>query len=126
MAYDEFVYNNSFQSTIDMAPFEALYGRKCQSHLYWGKLGRDQSILGAQDLEETEQRVQLIKDRLLAAQSRQKSYADCQRRKLEFAKGELVFLKLTPRRSVGKNKQRKKLQLRYIGPFPIVQRGLER
>jgi hypothetical protein len=41
---------------------------------------------------------------------------------LEFSKGELVFLKLTPRRSVGKYKQKKNLQLRYIGPFLIDQR----
>jgi hypothetical protein len=41
---------------------------------------------------------------------------------LEFAEGEQVFLKLTPRRSFGKNKERRKLQPRYIGPFPIVQR----
>jgi hypothetical protein len=121
MAYAEFAYNNSFQSSIGIAPFEVLYGRKCQLPLYWGKLGRDQPMSETLDLDETQQRVQLIKDRLLTAQSRQKSYVDCQRRELEFSEGELVFLKLTPRRSVGKYKQKKKLQSRYIGPFPIMQ-----
>jgi transposase InsO family protein len=77
VAYAEFSYNNSFQSTISMAPFEALYGRKCQSPLYWGKLGRDQPVSETLDLNETRWRVQLIKDRLLMAQSRQKSYAEC-------------------------------------------------
>jgi hypothetical protein len=101
-----------------MAPFEALYGCKCQSPLYWGKLGRDQSIPKTLDLEEARRRIQLIKNKLLTAQSQQKSYADCQKRELEFSE----FLKLTSRRSVGKNKQRKKLQPRYIGPFSIVQR----
>jgi hypothetical protein len=37
-AYVEFVYNDNFQSTIGMAPFEALYGQKYQSLLYWGRL----------------------------------------------------------------------------------------
>jgi hypothetical protein len=92
-----------------MAPFEALYGRKRQSPLYWGRLGRDRSAFEPLDLEETRQKVQQIKDRLLAAQSRQKSYADNQRRDLEFSKGENVFLKLTPRQNFGKYKQRKKL-----------------
>jgi hypothetical protein len=122
VAYAEFAYNNSYQSTIGMAPFEALYGRKCQSPLYWGKLGRDQSIQETLDLEETRRRVQLIKDRLLAAQSQQKSYADCWRRELEFAEREWVFLKPTLKRSFGKNKQRRKLQPRYIGPFLIILR----
>jgi hypothetical protein len=72
------------------------------------------------DLDETQQKVQLIKDRLLAAQSWQKSYADCRRRELEFAEGELVFLKLMPRCSVGKYKQKENLQPRYIGLFPMV------
>jgi hypothetical protein len=121
LAYAEFAYNNSFQTSIGMAPFEALYGRKCQSPLYWGRLGRDQSSLEAMDLEGSRQKVQLIKERLLAAQSRQKSYADNRRRDLEFAEGEHVFLKLSPRRNLGDHRL-KKLQPRYVGPFPIVQR----
>jgi hypothetical protein len=67
VAYTKFAYSNSFQSLIGMAPFEALYGCKCQSPLYWGKLGRDQAIPETLDLEDTRQRVQLIKDRLLTA-----------------------------------------------------------
>jgi hypothetical protein len=44
VAYAKFTYNNSYQSTIGMVPFEALYGRKCQSPLNWGRLGQDQSV----------------------------------------------------------------------------------
>jgi hypothetical protein len=54
VTYAEFAYNNSYQSTISMAPFEALYGHKCQSPLYWGKLGRDPSVPETLDLEETQ------------------------------------------------------------------------
>jgi hypothetical protein len=61
------------------------------------------------DLEEIQQKVLQIKERMLTAQSQQKSYADNRRRDLEFAEGDLVFLKLTPRRNFGKYKQRKTL-----------------
>jgi hypothetical protein len=57
VAYAEFAYNNSYQFTTGMAPFEALYGRKCQSPLYLAKLGRDQSVPGTLDLESTESTV---------------------------------------------------------------------
>jgi hypothetical protein len=67
LAYDEFAYNNNDQSTIGMAPFEALYGRKCQSPLYWGRLSRDKSVHEVLDLEETRQKVQRIKERLHTA-----------------------------------------------------------
>jgi hypothetical protein len=53
LAYAEFTYNNSFQSMIGMVPFEALYGRQCQLLLYWGMLGRDQTVHGDRDMEET-------------------------------------------------------------------------
>jgi hypothetical protein len=108
LAYAEFAYKNSFQSTIRMAPFETLYRRKCQSPLYWGRLGRDQSIQGDIDIEETREEVQLIKEIMLAAQSRQKSYAGNRRRDLEFAVGDRVFFKLTPRRNLGKGKRKRK------------------
>jgi hypothetical protein len=74
------------------------------------------------DLEGTRQKMQQIKERLVTAQSRQKSYADRQRRDLEFAVGDKEFLKLTPRRSFGKFKRDRKLQPRFIRPFSIVQR----
>jgi hypothetical protein len=69
-----------------------------------------------------QQKVQLVQERLRIAQSRWKSYADNRRRTLEFSEGERVFLRLTPRRSIEKDKKRKKLQPRYIGPFSIIQR----
>jgi hypothetical protein len=109
LAYAEFTCNNSFQSAIEMARFEALYGRKCQSSLYCGRLGRDQSIHGEMDMEETREKVQLIKKRMLASQNCQKSYVDNQRRDLEFAVGDRVFFKLTPRRNLWKSKRRRKL-----------------
>ncbi|GKV02736.1 hypothetical protein SLEP1_g15133 [Rubroshorea leprosula] len=92
----EFAYNNSYQSSIHMAPFEALYGQRCRSPL--------------------------IKERLRAAQSRQKSYADRRRRDLEFEVGDHVFLKVSPTRGVLRFGIRGKLSPSYIGPYPILER----
>jgi hypothetical protein len=122
VAYAEFTYNNCYRTSIGMAPFEALYGRKCQSPLYWRKPDQDQNISEPLDMVGIQQKVQLVQERLLTAQSRQKSYADNRRRTLESSAGERVFFRLTPRRSIRKDKKRKKLQPHNIGPFSIIQR----
>ncbi|GKV43001.1 hypothetical protein SLEP1_g50348 [Rubroshorea leprosula] len=97
----EFAYNNSYQSSIRMAPFEALYGRRCRSPVCW---------------------TELIKERLRVAQSRQKSYVDRRRQDLEFEVGDHVFLKVSPTRGVLRFGIRGKLSPRYIGPYPILER----
>ncbi|WVZ24644.1 hypothetical protein V8G54_003188 [Vigna mungo] len=90
----EFTYNNSFHSSIGMAPYEALYGRKCRTPLCW----------------------------LKASQSRQKSYADKRRKPLEFAAGDHVFLKLNRTTGVGRVVRPKKLSPRFLGPYQILRR----
>ena len=91
----EFAYNNSFQASIGMAPYEALYGRRCHTPLCWSEVGERQ-ILGPELVQQASEGVALIRDRLRIAQSRQKSYADTRRRELEFDVGDLVFLKVSP------------------------------
>lgn len=59
----EFSYNNSFQSTIQMTPYEALYGRKCRTPLYWTKLG-ERKIMGPDIITVTKDKVNLIQDQL--------------------------------------------------------------
>jgi hypothetical protein len=86
----KFAYNNSYQATIGMPPYEALYGRKCQSHLYWDNIGERQT-LGPKLIQNTRDKVHVIKEHMSAAQSRQKSYADNRRRPLEFEVGDRVF-----------------------------------
>ncbi|GKV34371.1 hypothetical protein SLEP1_g42748 [Rubroshorea leprosula] len=117
----EFAYNNSYQSSIRMAPFEALYGRRCRSPVCWTEVG-ERSILGPELVQQSSEIVQLIKERLRAAQSRQKSYADRRRRDLEFEVGDHVFLKVSPTRGVLRFGIRGKLSPRYIGPYPILER----
>ena len=71
----EFAYNNSYQASIQMAPYEALYGRPCRSPICWTKVG-ESSITGPDLIRDTSEKVSLILQRLLTAQSQQKSYAD--------------------------------------------------
>ena len=117
----EFAYNNSYQASIQMAPYEALYGRPCRSPLCWTEVG-ESSITGPDLIRDTFEKVSLIRQRLLTAQSRQKSYADVRRRPLEFEVGDHVFLRVMPKRGVVRLGKRGKLSPRFIGPFEILER----
>ncbi|KAG8498732.1 hypothetical protein CXB51_005083 [Gossypium anomalum] len=77
----EFAYNNIYQTILKMAPYEALYGRKCRTPLYWTELKENQ-IYGVDLVKETEEKVKVIRDCLKAASDRQKSYADLKRKRL--------------------------------------------
>ncbi|GJR47132.1 putative reverse transcriptase domain-containing protein [Tanacetum coccineum] len=91
----EFSYNNSYYASIKAAPFEALYGRKCRSPVCWSEVG-DAQLTGPEMIRETTEMIVQIKNRLLAARSRQKSYADVRRKPLEFEVGDKVMLKVSP------------------------------
>jgi hypothetical protein len=104
-----------------MPPYEALYGRKCQSPLYWDNIGERQTS-GPELIQDTHEKVRVIKERMSAAQSRQKSYADNRRRPLEFEVGDHVFLKVSPMRGVMRFGKKGKLSPRFVGPFEITQR----
>ena len=71
----EFTYNNSYQASIQMTPYEALYGRLCRSPVCWTEVGERPST-GPDLVIDTYEKVDLIRKHLLMAQSRQKSYAD--------------------------------------------------
>ncbi|RVW73760.1 Transposon Tf2-2 polyprotein [Vitis vinifera] len=117
----EFAYNNSYQSSIGMAPYEALYGRPCRSPLCWIKMG-ESHLLGPEIVQETTEKIQLIKEKLKIAQDRQKSYADKRRRPLEFEEGDWVFVKVSPRRGIFRFGKKGKLAPRFVGPFQIDKR----
>ena len=82
-----------------MAPYEALYGRLCRSPLCWTEVG-ESSITGPELIRDTSEKASLIRQHLLTAQSRQKSYVDVRRRPLEFEVSDRVFLKVMPKRGV--------------------------
>nr|XP_027090394.1 uncharacterized protein LOC113711426 [Coffea arabica] len=123
MALVEFAYNNSYYSSIQMAPYEALYGRKCRSPIFWDEVGERRVLdpVAVPWIEDAYERVKVIRQRLQIAQSRQKSYADNRRKDLKFEVANKVFLKVTPLRSLTAGKG-KKLQPRYVGPFKILPR----
>ena len=113
----EFAYNNSYHASIEMAPYEALYGRKCRSPLCW-KLGERQ-LTGPELVQITSEKVSIIQQRLKTAFSRQKSYADPKRKDVSFSIGDLVFLKVSLMKGVMRFGKKGKLAPRYIGPFEI-------
>ena len=83
LPYAEFSYNNSYQKSLKMAPFEVLYGRKCRTPLFWSQT-RESQVFRPEILQEGEKQVHTVRQNLKIAQSRQKSYADTRRRDLEF------------------------------------------
>src|SRR3954464_12346442 len=89
LPYAEFSYNKSYQASLKMSPFEALYGRKCRTPLNWSQTG-DNRIFGTDLMLEAEKQVREIQDRL-RAKSRQKSYYDHKHREVHFEPGDFVY-----------------------------------
>jgi hypothetical protein len=121
LSYAEFAYNNSYQSSIKMAPFEALYGIKCRTPLFWNQTGESQ-LFGPDSIREAERQVEIIRKNLKAAQSRQKSYADPRRREVVLEVGDYTYLRVSPIRGLRRFNVRGKLSPRFVGPFKIVER----
>ncbi|KAD3640802.1 hypothetical protein E3N88_30025 [Mikania micrantha] len=117
----EFSYNNSYHTSIQAAPFEALYGRKCRSLVCWAEID-DGQITGPELVHETTEKIVQIRNRMAAARDRQKSYADKRRKPLEFQVGDRVLLKVSPWKGVIRFGKRGKLSPRYVGPFEILKR----
>ncbi|GJX50821.1 putative reverse transcriptase domain-containing protein [Tanacetum coccineum] len=115
----EFSYNNSYHASIKAAPYEALYGRKCRSPVCWAEVGEAQ-LTGPELIQETTEKIVLIKQRIQAAQDRQKSYADLKRKPMEFEVGDRVMLKVSPWKGVVRFGKRGKLNPRYVGPFKVL------
>ncbi|KAK1613799.1 hypothetical protein QYE76_019316 [Lolium multiflorum] len=117
----EFSYNNSYQASLQMAPFEALYGRKCRTPLNWSEVGESQ-VFGPDVLREAEEKVNKIREYLKTAQSRQKSYANKRRREMTFEIGDFVYLKVSPLKGMQRFQLKGKLAPRYVGPFKVQSR----
>ncbi|WMV25254.1 hypothetical protein MTR67_018639 [Solanum verrucosum] len=91
----EFVYNNSYHSSIGKAPFEDLYGRRCRYPIGWFEVA-EVSLIGPELVHEAMEKIELIRERLKTAQIRQKSYVDVRRKDLEFDVNDWVYLKFSP------------------------------
>jgi hypothetical protein len=117
----EFAYNNGYQTSAKLSPFEILYGRKCTTPISWDN-PVDRLMVGPVMLEEMENMVRKVKQNLKEAQDRQKSYVDQKRRHLEFQVGDQVYLKVKARKSSLKLGNCAKLAPRFCGTFEILSR----
>ncbi|WVZ58693.1 hypothetical protein U9M48_008935, partial [Paspalum notatum var. saurae] len=106
LPYAEFSYNNGHQTSLGMAPFEALYGRKCRTPLMWSEAGSIQYLVPHSSRKQ--------KKRL------QKSEQGSRRK--SFQVGDSVYLKVSPIRGTHRFQVKGKLAPRYISPYPIVRR----
>jgi hypothetical protein len=116
----EFSYNNSYQESIKMAPFEALYGRRCRTPLNWSEPG-ERYFFRPDMVKEAEKKVQKRIHNMKKAQTRQKSYADKRRMPLYFHERYYVYLKVSPMKGVSRFGIKGKLAPRYIGPFLVLE-----
>src|SRR4051812_44191376 len=119
LPFAKFSYNNSFQSSLNMAPFEFLYGRRCRTPLNWSETGERQ-FFGPYMIKEEEEQVRIVRDRLRIAQSRQKSYYDRHHREESYDFDEKAYLRVTPLKGTQRFGIKGKLAPRYIGPFLIL------
>ena len=117
----KFTYNNSYHNSIEMAPYEALYGRKYKSSFYCNEV-EERELTRPENIKDTSEKVALIRRRLETAASRQKSYANPKQKDVKFQVGNFVFLKVSPMKGVMRLDKKGKLASRYIRPFEILVR----
>ncbi|GJX99516.1 putative reverse transcriptase domain-containing protein [Tanacetum coccineum] len=85
----------SMRASSSYAPFESLYGRKCRTPICWSEVG-DSQLTRPELVRKTTEKIVQIKNRLLTAHSRQKSYADVRRKPMEFSVGDMIIERIGP------------------------------
>ncbi|WVZ58453.1 hypothetical protein U9M48_008728 [Paspalum notatum var. saurae] len=121
LPYAKFSYNNSYQASLKKSPFEALYGKRCRTPLFWNQAGEKQ-VFGPDIIQDAEQQLRIVQENLRVAQSRQRSYTDVRRRDLSFKVDDHVYLKVSPMRGIRRFNMKGKLAPIYIGPFKILEK----
>ena len=101
-----------------MPPYQAIYGRPCKTPLSWEKL-EDRVIVGPELVQEMEEQVRQIRERLKEAQDTQKSYANAHRIDHSYEVRDQVFIRIRPKKSAIRFGKGKKLSPWFIGPFRI-------
>jgi hypothetical protein len=122
LSWAEFWYNSSFQSSIGMTPFKAVYGRDAPALIKYEVCHTDQP--GLQELLlNCDKIIEQLKQNLAKAQANMKKYADKKRRPLEFKLGDMVLVKLQPYRQHSAALHRnQKLSRRYFGLFAVIEK----
>jgi hypothetical protein len=116
----EFSYNNSYQASLKMAPFDALYRRRCRTLLNWSETG-ERTLFGPDLVKDAEEKVQVIRENLRMAQMRQKSYHDKGTTPRHFEVGDYVYLKVSPTKGVQRFGVKGILASCYIGPYEVIE-----
>ncbi|XP_073121867.1 uncharacterized protein [Henckelia pumila] len=104
-----------------MAPFEALYDRRCRTPLFWDEVGERQ-VEGPESIQQMVDKVELIRKMIKTAQDRQASYANTKRRPFHFESGEHVLLRVSPFRKVMRFCLKGNLAPQFIVPFKILEK----
>jgi flagellar motor switch protein FliM len=104
-----------------MALFEMLYGRTCQTPLFWSETG-ERKVFRPDILQEAEKQVRMVRENLRITQSRQKSYADHRRRELSFEVGDFIYLTVSSIQVCVISRFEESIALRFIGPFKILEK----
>eukprot|EP00253_Pinus_taeda_P022056 PITA_22056 len=117
----EFSYNNGYQISLLMIPFEVLYGRKCRTPSSWSG-PEDRLMLGPEMLKEMEELVKRVRSNLKAAQDRQKNFAEWKRRFKEYQVGDHMYVRIRAKENTLQWSGCAKLAPRYCGPFQILAR----
>ncbi|XP_071694745.1 uncharacterized protein [Rutidosis leptorrhynchoides] len=104
-----------------MPPYELLYGRRCRTPICWVKVGQ-KKFGGTEVVLEMNQKIDVIRARLKAAQDRQKWYSEKNRRPIEFQVGNMMKLKVSPWKGVIRFQKRGKFAPWIIGPFKVLAR----
>jgi ribosomal protein L21E len=94
----EFAYNNNFHSSIGMFPYEAMYGRPCRTPLSWERL-EDQVIVRPKLIQDMEEQVIQIRQRLKEAHDKHKIYTNAHRTNRSYKVGDQVFIRIKPNKS---------------------------
>ncbi|XP_024969694.1 uncharacterized protein LOC112509049 [Cynara cardunculus var. scolymus] len=103
-----------------MAPFEALYERKCHTPLCWQET-REKVLVRPKLIQVTHDKIWVIRERIKAAQHRHKSYVVKRRRPIQFEVGDMVMLKVSPWKGILRFGKKEKLGPRFVGPFKILE-----
>ena len=104
-----------------MAPYKALYERKCRTPLCWTELS-EKKVIGPDLIQETEEKVKIIREKLKVATDRQKSYANMKRKDIRYEISEKVFLKVSPWKKVMRFGKKGKLSPKFIRPFEVIEK----
>eukprot|EP00253_Pinus_taeda_P025875 PITA_25875 len=117
----EFAYNNGYHTSLQMSPFEVLYGRKCPIPSSWGG-PEDRLMLGLEMLKEMEEMVKKVRSNLKAAQDRKKNFADWKRKFKEYHVGDHVYVRIRAKKSTLQWSGCTKLAPRFCGYFQVLAR----